>query len=197
MDRQQTMMVLSVLKAAYPHAFKDMTKKDGEAMILLWCTMFAEESYEEVNAAIGALIATRTAGYSPTVGEVKEQIRRLHSHNEIDESSAWALVSNACRNGSYHSVEEFNKLPPEVQEVVGAPEQLKQWAMMDAEVVQSVIASNFKKAFRVQAERTKEIAKLPPNIRQMITGATANIKFIETIDEINTLKDGGENHYGK
>ena len=168
MDRIQTIKVLAVLKSAYPHAFQNMTKPDGEAMLNLWMSMFAEETYEEVNAAIGALIATRTVGYSPTVGEVKEQLRKLHHHADIDENTAWVLVSRACRNGSYHSIEEFNKLPPDVQRTVGSPEQLKQWAGMDADVVESVVASNFKKAFRVQAERAAEISKLPPQIRQML-----------------------------
>ena len=168
MDRQQTMIILSVLKAAYPHAFQNMRKKDGEAMLNLWATMFTDESYEEVNAAIGALISTRTVGYSPTIGEVKEQIRRLHHHADIDEAGAWALVSKACRNSSYHSREEFAKLPPEVQRAVGSPEQLKQWAGMDAETVESVVASNFKRSFRVQAERAAEVEKLPPQIRDML-----------------------------
>lgn len=168
MDRQQTMIILSVLKAAYPHAFQNMSKKDGEAMLNLWATMFTDESYEEVNAAIGALISTRTVGYSPTIGEVKEQIHRLHHHADIDEAGAWALVSKACRNSSYHSKEEFAKLPPEVQRAVGSPEQLRQWAGMDAETVESVIASNFKRSFRVQTERAEEVEKLPPQIRQML-----------------------------
>ena len=168
MDRTQTIKVLAVLKSAYPHAFQNMTKQDGEAMLNLWMSMFTEETYEEVNAAIGALISTRTVGYSPTVGEVKEQLRKLHHHSDIDENAAWVLVSRACRNGSYHSVEEFNKLPPEVQRTVGSPEQLKQWAAMDADTVESVVASNFKRSFRVQAERAAEVSKLPPQIRQML-----------------------------
>ena len=178
MDRTQTTLILSVLKSAYPHAFQNMSKADGEAMLNLWTAMFTEERYEEVNAAIGALISTRTVGFSPTVGEVKEQIRRLHHHADIDENAAWVMVSKACRNGSYHSVEEFNKLPPDVQRTVGSPEQLKQWAGMDADTVESVIASNFKKAFRTQAERAAEVSKLPPQIRQMIGGYADNMKMI-------------------
>ena len=178
MDRTQTIKILAVLKSAYPHAFQNMTKTDGEAMLNLWMAMFTEESYEEVNAAIGALISTRTVGYTPAIGEVKEQIRKLHHHADIDENAAWVMVSKACRNGSYHSVEEFNKLPPDVQRTVGSPEQLKQWAGMDADVVESVVASNFKKAFRVQAERAAEISKLPPQIRQQMLGIADSMKMI-------------------
>lgn len=175
MDIDETTKVLSVLKAAYPHAFQNLSKKDAETMITLWATMFQDESYAEVNAAIGALIATRTVGFSPTIGEVKEQIHRLHHHSDIDDAGAWALVSKACRNSSYHSKEEFAKLPPEVQQAVGSAEQLRQWAGMDAETVESVIASNFKRSFRVQKERAAEIEKLPPQIRQMLGNATTKM----------------------
>ena len=177
MDRQQTVKVLSVLKAAYPHAFKDLTRIDAEAMINLWEMMFSADPYEEVNAAVAALIATRSVGFSPTVGEVKEQLRKLHTKEEIDENSAWVLVSKACRNGSYHSKDEFEKLPEQVKRAVGSADMIKQWASMDAEVVESVVASTFKKAYRVQAERDAEVFKLPPQIKQMLDGN--NFKMIE------------------
>lgn len=178
MDLQQSAKILSVLKAAYPHAFQNMSKTDGEAMLTLWSTMFAGDPYEEVNAAVASLISTRTAGYSPTVGEVKDQLFRLRHSSDIDENGAWVLVSKACRNSSYHSREEFRKLPPDVQRVVGSPEQLKAWAAMEADVVESVISSNFKKAYRIHAERKQEVEKLPPQIREMISGISENFRMI-------------------
>ena len=178
MDRSQTMKILSVLKAAYPHAFQNMSKSDAEEMLNLWNTMFTNEPYEEVNAAIASLISTRAVGYSPTIGEVKDQIYKLHHRADIDENSAWVLVSKACRNGSYHSREEFEKLPPDVKRVVGSPEQLKAWAAMDADVVESVVASNFKKAFRISIERKQEVEKLPAQIREMIGGISESFRMI-------------------
>lgn len=183
MDRAQTSLILAILKSAYPHAFKDMTSDDAKIMRNLWEQMFADDPYEEVNNAVRALIATRTEGYTPTIGEVKEQIRRRRDICNIDESTAWMLVSKACRNGLYGSRQEFDKLPEEVKQIVGSPEQLKQWAAMDAEVVESVVASNFKKAFRVQAERNKEIAKLPQNMREAIGAITNNMKLINGVEE--------------
>lgn len=175
MDRTETIKILAVLKAAYPHAFKDMTKIDAEAMLSLWERMFWDDNYAEVNTAIAALISTRTVGYSPTIGEVKEQIQKLRMHNTIDESEAWALVSKACRHGLYRSVEEFEKLPAEVQRAVGSPEQIRAWASMEEVTFQSVVASNFRKVFRIQAQRDKEMAMLPSEVKQMISGITRNL----------------------
>lgn len=179
MTYDETVKVLSVLKAAYPHSFKGMTKRDAEGMITLWETMFKADPYEAVNAAVGALIATRTTGYSPTVGEVKEQMQRVHEATTLSEQAAWSLVSKACANGLYGYKKEFAKLPEEVQRAVGAPEQLKEWASMDSETVQSVVASNFMRNYRTQAKREHENAMLPPDIRKMISGVADGMRMLE------------------
>lgn len=179
MDRVETAKILSVLKAAYPHSFKDLTKRDAESVLDLWAAMFSEEPYEAVSAAVYALIAVRKDGYSPTVGEVKERLDMLKSGDDLPEQSAWALVSKACRNGLYGYRKEFDRLPPDVQRAVGAPEQLRAWARMDAETVESVVASNFLKNYRAQRSREKEAAKLPPEIRKMIGGIAQELKLLE------------------
>jgi hypothetical protein len=178
MTIEETLMILAVLKAAYPHAFKGMTRKDGEAMAQLWLRQFASESYAEVDAAVNALIATRTAGYTPTIGEVKEQIQRIRKNNDLDELAAWALVSKACSNGIYGYKEEFAKLPPDVQRAVGAPEQLKEWAQMDVETVQSVVASNFQRSYRTTVARQREFAKLPESVQDIVLQISGNMKML-------------------
>ena len=179
MSIEETLMILAVLKAAYPHAFKGMTRKDGEAMAQLWRRQFENESYSEVDAAVNALISTRTAGYSPTIGEVKEQIQRIRKNNDLDELAAWALVSKACCNGIYGYREEFAKLPPDVQRAVGTPEQLKEWAQMDVETVQSVVASNFQRSYRTTVARRKDFDKLPASVQDVVKQISGNMKMLE------------------
>lgn len=176
MNREEVLMVLSTLKAAYPHAYKDLTKRDGEALVALWERQFRNDDAQAVSAAVDALISTRTAGYSIVPGEVKEMLSRLRNAQELDSGAAWALVSKACANGIYGYREEFAKLPPEVQRAVGAPEQLRTWAVMDEETVNSVVASNFMKTYRTQRERQKEHEKLPEAVRTLISGI--NLKQI-------------------
>lgn len=179
MDRNETSKILSALKAAYPHSFKDLSKRDGEAVLDLWTAMFAEEPYEAVSAAVYALIATRKEGYSPTIGEVKERLVTLRNTEELPEESAWAMVSKACRNGLYGYKKEFAKLPPEVQAAVGTPEQLRAWAQMDTQTVESVVASNFMRNYRTRQKREQETAKLPPQIRQLLGGVTKDMKMLQ------------------
>ena len=178
MKKSETRMILAVLAVAFPAFYRNTSEADTEAAVNLWNIQFADYDYETVNAAINALISTKVEGYPPTIGEVKEHIRKLSHTDDIDESKAWDLVSKASRNSSYYSQREYNKLPPLVQKAVGSPEQLKQWAAMDADVVESVIASNFKKAYRAEISRQAEVEKLPSQIRNMIGGYADNFKMI-------------------
>lgn len=177
MNRKEVMQILSVLKAAYPHSFKDMTKLDGEALVNLWARQFAEEDPAAVSAAVNALISTRTTGFSPTVGEIKEQLHRLRAVNGLSDAEAWNMVEKACRRGLYNAREEFDKLPPDVQAAVGGPEQLKAWAMMGSDTVNSVIASNFRRTYRTVQEREKEKALMPPEVKAFIAGVAENLKL--------------------
>ena len=167
MDVNETIKVLAVLKAAYPHSFKDLSKSDAEAMIELWSAMFSGERYEEVNAAVAALISTRTVGFSPTIGEVKEKLHSLKTANELTEQDAWDLVAKACSNGLYGYKKEFKKLPPEVQRVIRSPEQIREWAKVSEEALHTTVANNFMRMFRIQRAREKEISMLPSGVSQM------------------------------
>ena len=169
MSREEVLQMLSILKAAYPHSFQKLGKRDAESLANLWERQFADEDPRAVSAAIDSLIATRTVGYSPTIGEIKEQLHRLRNQDQLSEVDAWVLVERACRNGLHHAQEEFDKLPPDVQAAVGGPEQLTAWARMDSETVNSVIASNFRKSYATAQERAKHNAMLPPNVRAMLS----------------------------
>jgi len=177
MSREEVLQMLSILKAAYPHSFQKLGKRDAESLANLWERQFADEDPRAVSAAIDSLIATRTVGYSPTIGEIKEQLHRLRNQDQLSEVDAWVLVERACRNGLHHAQEEFDKLPPDVQAAVGGPEQLTAWARMDSETVNSVIASNFRKSYTTAQERAKHNAMLPPNVREMLSGVADQMRI--------------------
>lgn len=180
MTREETLQVLSILKAAYPHSFMKMTKLDAEAMVTLWCRQFEAEDAKAVGMAVDALIATRREGYSPTIGEVKEQLHRIRkSGTELSDSEAWALVEKACRNGLYGFRQEYERLPEAVRRAVGAPEQLKAWAAMDEETVNSVVASNFRKTYRTVQQREKENSMLPAGVRAFSAALAENLGMRE------------------
>ena len=171
MTREDTIKILSVLRGAYPAFYRDITKQEAESTIALWESMFDEEPYELVAAAVKAFISGDGKGFPPAIGQIKERIRQITTPEEMTEQEAWSLVSKALRNSTYGSEEEFAKLPPDIRSVVHDPGQLRQWAMSPADDVETVIASNFMRSFRVKQKVNKEYMALPTSVKHLMISA--------------------------
>lgn len=159
---------MTILQANYPDSFRGASDAIVAAKITLWHDFFKDYPKEIVYAASKAFMATDTKGFMPNVGQIAEQIQRLKKPNEMAPAEAWALVTKALRNSTYGSREEFEKLPPEIQRAVGSPAQLREWAQMDTETVQSVIGSNFQRSFQIRQTRDRDLDKLPGDVRGLI-----------------------------
>lgn len=162
MDQAETLRIL----AAYPMFYRDMTPKEATGVVALRAEMF-DEPYPVVAAAVKALIATDSKGYPPHIGAVKTQIRRITQPQEMTEAGAWSLINRAIRNSAYGSQGEFDQLPPMLQRLVGSPNQLREWATMDTDTVQSVVASNFQRSFRARSTAERNYATLPADVRAL------------------------------
>lgn len=98
MTRDETLKIMSVLKATYPSFYKDMTRRDAEGVVALWTDMFAEDSYNTVAAAVRAFIVSDSKGFPPVVGQVKQRVAEITSaRSALPESAggcgglAWML----------------------------------------------------------------------------------------------------------
>ena len=168
MTRQEALAVMAMLKTAYPTFYKDLSKEDINAAVNLWATMFSEESIQVVTEAIKALMCTLK--YPPTIADVKEKIAMITQPPIMMEMEAWDMVRRAI--SYYHANETFASLPPMLQKIVGSPNQLREWALMDVETVNSVIQSNFMRSYRVMAAREREYAMLPSSTKKFIAELT-------------------------
>ena len=171
MTRDDVIKIMSVLRGADPHFYRDISKQEAYDAINLWADMFSNDDASIVAAAVKSLIDGDDKGFPPTIGQVKAKIRLLVRSDELTEAEAWNLVSKAVKNGLYGAVEEFEKLPPAVKRIVGSPSQLRDWASMDSETLHSVVASNFQRSYKVVATREKEIAALPDDVKKLINFA--------------------------
>lgn len=171
MTRDDVIKIMSVLRGAYPHFYRDISKQEAYDTINLWTDMFSNDDASIVASAVKSLIDGDDKGFPPTIGQVKSKMRLLVGSDELTEVEAWNLVSKAVKNGLYGAVEEFEKLPPAVKRIVGSPSQLRDWASMDSDTLQSVVASNFQRSYKVVATREKEIAALPDDVKKLINFA--------------------------
>ena len=76
MTNDETMMVLAILKAAYPSSYNNMTKREANGTVMVWAMQFAEMPVDIVLMAVQKLISTNK--FPPAVSEVKKKIQSLH-----------------------------------------------------------------------------------------------------------------------
>ncbi|MBQ7792047.1 MAG: hypothetical protein IJ367_00940 [Clostridia bacterium] len=169
MTKRDIAELMTILQANYPDSFKGQSDVVVAAKVQLWHDFFKDHPKEAVYAAAKAFIATDTKGFMPNIGQINEQIQTLKNPCEMDAAEAWGYVYRALQNSGYRADEEFAKLPPLIQRVVGSPNQLREWALMDAEIVQSVISSNFQKSFRITQGRNRDFEKLPGDVKTFVS----------------------------
>ena len=167
MTRQETGIIMDILTTAYPAFYNSRNAPDMRMTVNLWAEMFAEDDVKIVAAAVKALIATDDKGFPPHIGAVKGRIRQISNPDEMTEQEAWTHIAKALRNSSYNAEEEFSKLPSILQDVVHAPQQLREWARMDEATVQSVVASNLQRSFRAKAQSRRDFEALPKDVQAL------------------------------
>lgn len=176
---EETGKIMACIKMYYPQAFKDYAPQEKKALLKKWQEQFAEDDYSVVGAAIDAFAATDEKGFAPMVGQIKAIIRKLTKPEEMSEQEAVNLVIKAASRSIYNSQEEFDKLPPVLQRLVGKPSKLREWAMMDTDTVNSVVASNLMRSYKVIAEREREYQALPSQVKALIDGVKKNFMLEE------------------
>lgn len=165
MDRERFKVLVKAMKATYP---QDTFIPDKDAFDV-WYSMLQDLPYEVCSLAIQKYIMTRK--FPPTIADIREMATEAMQRDlmPISELEAWAIVKKAISNSGYNSVEEFNKLPEVCQIAVGNPSNLREWAMMNTEQVDTIEQSHFIKSYRSAAMRMSEDARLPDKVKALIS----------------------------
>lgn len=179
MNREETIKIMSVLRGAYPQFYRNTTKQDALDTVNLWAEMFQDDPVELVAAAAKALIVTDAKGFPPSIGAVKEKLRQIAQPAQMLPAEAWAVVWRAVQRSGYNSRSEFEKLPDTLKRLVGSPEQLKAWSQMDANTVQSVIASNFQRSYQARAKQEADFQALPEDVKKTALGMSNRLALAE------------------
>ena len=198
MNREETLVIMSVLKAAYPSYYKGLNRKDADAVVDLWTEMFKDEPAQVVAVAVKAHIASDSKGFPPHIGAIKDAIAKLKQPDQMTALEAWEHVRKAMRgasmspsscmyiggktDGKTSAERNFEGMPELVQRVVGNPGQLAQWADMDAEVVNSVVSSNFQRSFNARAAHEREFLTLPSDVKDAMQSIAAGMRMPELTD---------------
>ena len=165
MTKAEAAEVLEYLKAMYPNTYGKTTDKGLELAVGGWADAFEDMPVEAVMAAAKAYVATSTEGFAPTPGQIRDIIFRAMEKQNTEglpsEDEAVMLVKSATANGNYGSEQEFKRLPPVIQDIVGWPGTLRTWAMLDRDEFETVVLSQFRRQYRDALKSGKTERKTP------------------------------------
>jgi hypothetical protein len=170
LTREETVKIIRIMCDSYPNYKPNNISETVD----VWCMMLEDYNYNQISVALKAYVTSDTSGFAPSIGELIAKIQMISQPQELNEMEAWSLVSKALRNGTYGAVEEFSRLPPTVQEAVGNPDNLRNWATSDYKAIETVIQSNFIKTYRSVTSRTEEIKRVPAEIQKLIEKVNQN-----------------------
>lgn len=179
MEKEDVIKMLGLLKTAYPNYYKGISKQEAENTILLYCDMFKDCDPRLVIVAIKELI--NNLKFPPTIADIKEKMNEIASTTKTP-IEYWNELANALRDSIYHSQERFMKLSPEVKAFVRNPSQLKEMAMMDSDVVHSVLKGQFLKQIEIIQKRNEEDRKMLPEskkLREMLGNIGTDVNLLE------------------
>lgn len=180
MNREQAIVILKILKTAYPRFYANITKQEAEDMIGLWVDMFKAENPDLVITAVKDLI--NTFQFPPTIADVKNAMYKL-TNNTASPLELWNELDKATRNCLYKEREVFESLSEPVKRFLGSPAQLRELALGDKNTFQTVTKGQFLKQIEIIQQREKEDKMMLPEtkaILQQLKGAVAkDINLLE------------------
>lgn len=144
MTREETKKLLYVICNTYPN-FKP---SNISMTVDIWFDVLQEFELPPLMSALKAYIVSDTSGFAPGISNLLSLLREMTEKDDLNELTAWDMVSRAVRDSNYHAQERFDELPKLVQDCVGSPSQLRAWASSDIKALETVIQSNFIKTFR-------------------------------------------------
>ena len=179
MTREEFMTIVKALKAVYTSTSFIPDKNAFD----VWYGLLQDLPYEVVSKS--AQYHMSTSERYPTIANLRHGAKELTEPKELNEIQAWSLVSKAIRNSAYHSVEEFAKLPPLVQQAVGQPNQLRTWAT-DSEYNEQVTQSLFGRTYKAVAERAEKVGQTSKTMQGLFEN-TARTSYFAQIEQENAL----------
>lgn len=197
MTREETVKIIRIICGSFPN-FKP---SDLSETVDIWNMMLDEYRYNQIAGALKSYILADSTGFAPSIGQLIAKVKTIEEPAQLNETEAWGLVSKAIRNGYYGAVEEFSKLPPLVQKAVGTPDNLRNWSQTNLESVETVIQSNFLRAYRAEAQRAAEISKMPSDIKTMIENTSQNSYSAQIANKnecsVKSLLEDKKTEYGQ
>lgn len=178
MTRNETVICLSTLKAAYPAFYSKQSREELEVVLNLWMLAFEKYDSQIVSFALLELIKTHT-GYPPDIAALTSKVKEIINagNNEPTDEELFLMLRESC--SVYNASENFKKLPRVLQIFCGSPNRLREFGQMDESTFNTVIHGQFLRT--IESIRSK--AEIDANIPESVKALTAKYRMPDAIEE--------------
>ncbi len=118
MRREHTARIISIIVNQFPQQYSNIDDKSLDLLIEEWNLQFMNESYENVYAALQYHISTSV--FSPTIAGIKNLLFENSGCRLPSGEEAWSVLLKAGRCFRPDAMEEYQKLPSFLKDVVTA-----------------------------------------------------------------------------
>jgi hypothetical protein len=176
MNKQETAKIITVLAGNYESIAKK-TKTEKETMILLWHECLKDLNYNLVVEAVKRNAMENP--YQPTIADIRQNVVAISDPVEYKPLEDWNECYKMISRGSYMTQEEFDTYSTSCKRFVGSLQQLRNYAMTECDVINTVVKSNFLKQYEIIKKQEKEQKLLPEKMKNRIQELQANsVKMI-------------------
>lgn len=168
MTREETKELLMMIRAIYPNF--NVKPEEMTPTINAWYLVLEEYPTEAIKGALTIYAKTSTTGFAPSVSQLIAAMYKPSENGQLTEADAWNMVKRALQDSSYHANERFEEFPETVKKAVGSPNMLQAWAQSDSNEVNTVIMSNFQRAYKTVVERESFAERIPQNLNDLVKG---------------------------
>ena len=165
MTTSETTKLLIMINSTYP-TFKVANNNHAD-VIKMWSIILEPYTCESIYQAFVSFARANTSQVTPTPAQLIDIADNLFGENTNDEVLI-SEIRQAIHNSAYHSAEEFARLKPLAQHAVGTPENLRAWARLDVEAIETVILSHVRRNLHAVKERKKYNDAYIPTENQVI-----------------------------
>lgn len=176
MTREETKMIIKMLSSVYVNEFSKLTEDKVIQMIDVWTMLLEDEDANKIATVTKAYLKSNSNAFMPTPAMLINMAYELFTPQGMTELEAWNIVYRAVCNSGYNAQREYDNLPQEIKALC-SPKQLIEWSQMDISTLNSVVASNFMRSFKVREKQRSDYAKLPNETKNLISELNMNMKL--------------------
>lgn len=128
MTQEEAMMILAILKAAYPNSYKNVTVEDANSIAAIWALQFSNIPAKIVMIAVNKWIATQP--FPPAISELKKKVEGLYWE-------AWEALELHRRNKTLS-----NERAAELQSILEVTESLRRRTTLEPSLLELTANTN-------------------------------------------------------